>query len=56
MSRRCLEVVWVTLARPLSVLFWGVCRVRGRCVGGVLRCMSDSGYCLGKGGVGGGMM
>ena len=51
MSRRCLEVVWVTLARPLSVLFWGVCRV-----GGVLGCMSDSGNCLGWGQVGGGMM
>ena len=46
----------MTLDWPLSVLFWGVCRVRGRCLGGDLRCMSDSGYCLGWGGSGGGMM
>ena len=32
----------MTLDWPL-----GVCWVLGRCLGGVLGCMSDSGYCLG---------
>ena len=35
----------MTLDWPLSVLFWGV-----------LGCLSDSGYCVGWGGVSGGVM
>ena len=43
----------MTLDWPLSVLFWDVLTLRGRCLGGVLGCLSDSGYYLGWGGVGG---
>ena len=41
---------------PLSACFWGVCRVPGRCLGGVLGCLSDFGYCLGWDWVVGGIM
>ena len=30
---------------------WGVCRVSGKCLGGVWGCLSDSGYCQGGYGV-----
>ena len=41
---------------PLSARFWGVCRAPGRCLGGVLGCLSDFGYCLGWDWVVGGIM
>ena len=31
---------------PLSALCWGVCWVSVKCQGGVVGCLSDSGYCL----------
>ena len=32
-------------------IFWGVCRVSGRCLGGAWGCLSDSRYCQGGYGV-----
>ena len=42
----------MTLDWKMSVLFWVVLRVRGRCLGGVLGCLSDSRSYLGWGGWG----
>ena len=42
----------MTLDWPLSVLVGDVWKVPERCLGGVLGCLSDSGYCLGWGGWG----
>ena len=40
----------MTLDWTLSALSRGVCRVSIRCLGGVLGCLGDFGYCLGWGG------